>query len=174
MRTYSPFFQTLYDETTPVGSLGRGTHYSVFRATVFHDESRMPLQGGARFHDFAVIWDEDHDERVFQPIERLYRSGDLPSFIIFGERKGMFFGLVAPRFVAGRRAGAEAALRRSCQDVGGDAWSTQLGSEHDPGGVGIINAEEKKVVLYLSTINMLWALGPKDIVEQETPDAPEL
>jgi hypothetical protein len=35
----------------------------------FHDEDRMPLLGGAMLQDIAVIWDEDHDERVFQPIE---------------------------------------------------------------------------------------------------------
>ena len=86
----------------------------------------MPLLGGARFQDFAVIWDEDHDERVFQPIERLYRLGDLPSFIIFGERKGMFVRLVAPRFTEGRRAAGEEALRRACQDVGGDGYSAWL------------------------------------------------
>jgi hypothetical protein len=173
MRTYSPFFQTLYDETAPVGSLGSGTHYSVFRATVFHDEVRTPLLGGARFQDFAVIWDGDHDERVFQPIERLYRSGDLPSFIIFGERKGTFVGLVAPKFTEGRRAAGEEALRRACQDVGGDSWATQLGSKSNPGDGGIINANQKNVAMYLSTINMLWSLGLKDIVEPKTPDEPE-
>ncbi|MGF6727496.1 hypothetical protein P3T43_006888 [Paraburkholderia sp. GAS41] len=31
--SYCPFFQTLHDETRPVGNLGRGTHYSVLRAT---------------------------------------------------------------------------------------------------------------------------------------------
>ena len=34
---------------------------------MFHDEDRMPLLGGARFQDFAVIWDEDDDERVLTP-----------------------------------------------------------------------------------------------------------
>jgi hypothetical protein len=169
MRTYSPFFQTLHDEAVPVGSLGRGTHYSVFRATVFHDEHGASLPG-AKFLDFAVIWDEDHDERVLRPIERLYRSRDLPSFIMFGERKGMFFGLVAPRFTHGHIAAGENALQGACQDVYGDDWTSHLGSKHDSSG--IIDDDQKNVALYLGTINMLWKLGMKEIVELK-PSEPE-
>ena len=32
VQRYSHFFSTLYDETEPVGTLGRGTHYSVLRS----------------------------------------------------------------------------------------------------------------------------------------------
>jgi predicted nucleic acid-binding protein len=53
MQTYSPYFKTLYDQPEPIGRLGRGTHYSVLRC--------LGLSG---FHDFAIIWDEDHDKRV--------------------------------------------------------------------------------------------------------------
>ena len=63
MRTYSPFFQTVHNEVAPVGSLGRGTHYSILRATVFHDEFAKPLEK-AKFLDFAVIWDEDHENLI--------------------------------------------------------------------------------------------------------------
>jgi hypothetical protein len=141
----------------------------VFRATVFHDEHRTPLLG-AEFLDFSVIWDEDHDERVLQPIERLYRSGDLPSFIIFGERKGMFVGLVAPAFMQARLVAGQKALERACQDVGGDYWTPQLASRSEPSGLGIISDDPKSVALYLSTINMLWKLGLKEIAEPETPE----
>jgi hypothetical protein len=167
MRTYSPFFQTLHDEIAPVGSLGRGTHYSVFRATAFHDEFAKPLEA-AKFLDFAVIWDEDHDERVLLPIERLYRSGDLSSFIMFGERKGMFFCRVAPRFNGVRLPAAEKAVAAACENVGGDHWTGHI-SFVERGG-GIINDDERSVELYLNTIKMLWTLGLKDIVEPETPE----
>lgn len=168
MRTYSPFFHTLHDETAPVGSLGRGTHYSVFRATVFHDEFAEPLET-AKFLDFAVIWDEDHDERVLLPIERLYRSGGLSSFIMFGERKGMFFCHVSPRFNGVRLPTAEATVAAACVNVGGDHWSGHISFAARSGG-GIINADERSVELYLKTINMLWQLGPKDIVEEDPPE----
>lgn len=60
----SCFFHTLHDEPGRVGSLGRGTHYSVLRAVIWEPEPR--------FHDFAVIWDEDHDTRIIGVLEQLY------------------------------------------------------------------------------------------------------
>jgi hypothetical protein len=76
MRSYSDFFKTLHDETGPTGYLGRGTHYSVLRAIVFHDPSGRVLPQG-QFADFAVIWDEDHDTRVMKPIEEIYRRATI-------------------------------------------------------------------------------------------------
>ena len=169
MRTYSPFFQTVHDEIAPVGSLGRGTHYSVFRATVFHDEFAEPLET-AKFLDFAVIWDEDHDERVLLPIERLYRSGDLSSFIMFGERKAMFFCNVAGRFNGLRLPAAKAAVAVACKDVSGDHWTGHLSFDEFSRGRDIIADDERRVELYLNTINMLWQLGLKNIVEPETEE----
>jgi hypothetical protein len=168
MRTYSPFFQTLHDETSPIGSLGRGTHYSVLRATVFHDELGVPLSR-AKFFDFAVIWDEDHDGRVLLPIERLYRSGDLSSFIMFGERKGMLFCQVAGRFNGERLPEAKEALEAACTDIGGDYWSSHI-SFGQRGGGGIIDDSERDVELYLNTVKMLWKLGVKEIKEPKTPE----
>jgi hypothetical protein len=94
MQRYSDFFKTLHDETNPTGYLGRGTHYSVLRAVVFHDPSGKPLSAG-QFADFAVIWDEDHDARVMKPIEEIYRRGLLSSFVMFGERKGNFTAILS-------------------------------------------------------------------------------
>src|SRR4051812_20247485 len=74
MQKYSEFFQTLHDEQAPVGYLGRGTHYSILRAVVFSDSLAKPLFD-ARFLDFAVIWDEDHDARIIEPIQKLYFAG---------------------------------------------------------------------------------------------------
>ena len=94
MQTYSDFFKTLHDETHPTGYLGRGTHYSVLRAIVFHDPMGRPLPQG-QFADFAVIWDEDHDVRVMEPVEEIYRRGMLSSFVMFGERKGFFTAVLS-------------------------------------------------------------------------------
>jgi hypothetical protein len=95
MQTYSAYFKTLHNETNSTGYLGQGTHYSALRALVFHDPSGEPLAEG-KFANFAVIWDEDHDTRVMEPIEEIYRLGLLPSFIVFGERKGCFTAIVSP------------------------------------------------------------------------------
>jgi hypothetical protein len=94
MQRYSDFFKTLHDETNPTGYLGRGTHCSILRAVVFHDPAGKPLPEG-QFADFAVIWDEDHDVRVMEPIEEIYRRGLLSSFLMFGERKGSFTAILS-------------------------------------------------------------------------------
>jgi Bacterial RNA polymerase, alpha chain C terminal domain len=94
MQTYSDFFKTLHDEQKPTGYLGRGAHYSVLRAVVFHDPLGKPLPQG-QFADFAVIWDEDHDVRVMEPIEEIYWRGLLSSFIMFGEHKGCFTAILS-------------------------------------------------------------------------------
>ena len=43
VRQYSKLFSCLYDEAEPVGSLGRGTHYSIFRSVEWLDVTRRPL-----------------------------------------------------------------------------------------------------------------------------------
>ena len=96
MHSYCDFFKTIYDEAGPTGYLGRGTHYSVLRATVFHDVFGFPLSEG-HFVDFAVIWDADHDVRVIEPIEGIFRRGMLSSFTIFGEHKGVFTAIVSDK-----------------------------------------------------------------------------
>src|SRR5688572_1906398 len=71
---YSKLFACLYDEPAPVGNLGRGTHYSVMRSVEWLDVVRRPLPL-PEIHDFAVIWDEDHDSRVIEAVERIYMAG---------------------------------------------------------------------------------------------------
>ena len=85
--SYSSFFQTLYDETRPVGNFGRGTHYSVLRVPMWQDELLNPLPQGALL-DFAVLWDEDHDERVVPAIEEICFAGLMGPVRFIGERKG--------------------------------------------------------------------------------------
>src|SRR5262245_57485669 len=94
MQRYSDFFTTIHDETGPTGYLGRGTHYSILRAMVFHDPVGKPLPEG-QHTDFALIWDEDHDVRVIEPIEEIYRRRLLSGFLMFGECRGCFTGVLS-------------------------------------------------------------------------------
>jgi hypothetical protein len=64
---------------------------------------------------------------------------------------------------------AKAAVAAACANVDGDDWSSHISFGERAGG-GIINADERSVELYLNTINMLWTLGLKDIVEPEPPE----
>jgi len=164
MRTYSNFFQTLHDETGPVGSLGRGTHYSVLRAVVFHDPEGEVLDE-AHHLDFAIVWDEDHDERQLEPIFKLYCAGLLPSFTMFGERKGALTAIASPQLIKSPSycSFLTEELQKACDKMAnGDWWSTEIGWLNDPHG--IVNDEEADVSLYLRTLNMLWGLGLKKIV----------
>jgi len=154
------FFKTLHDEQGPTGYLGRGTHYSVLRAVVFHDAIGNPLPEGP-LADFAVIWDEDHDTRVFEPIENIYRRGLLSSFLIFGERKGSFTAILSDdvhrKSPTDRLAVLKNEVNEICQSLE-DPWPSEvlnLRSEGNP----IIQAESKKVHLYLENLKMLWQLG---------------
>jgi hypothetical protein len=172
---YSTLFFCLYDEPAPIGSLGRGTHYSVFRAAEWLDVIRSPLQL-PEVHDFAVIWDEDHDTRVMEAVERIYMAGLLSPIQFIGERKGSLTVLVAARFWG---AHPKAVYNAYCEKLGdvtsdlghGDSWAMNYGhfdrapspaaNPHQTETAGIIHDSEHRVVTYLRNIDSLWSLGTK-------------
>ena len=169
---YSHLFSTLYDENAPVGNLGRGTHYSVFRCAEWFDVIRMPLQE-AQVHDFAVIWDEDHDTRVIPVIERLYISGLLSPVQFIGERKGVLTLIVAARFYSHGTEDIINSYKSKVNNISAnlefDSWPSEVGSfdrvpmgEHQCVLEGIISAEEHRVLTYLKNIDSLWTLGTKE------------
>lgn len=175
---YSSLFSTIYDENTPVGNLGRGTHYSVFRCAEWFDVVRSPLQE-AQVHDFAVIWDEDHDTRVISVIEKLYIAGLLSPVQFIGERKGLLSLIVAARFYFHGKEDIINNYKKQVNDVstniGFDSWPSEVGSfDRVPMGEpqcnlgGIIAAEEHRVLTYLKNIDSLWTLGTKEY-RQITP-----
>lgn len=162
MRSYSPFFQTLHDEPGPVGSLGRGSHYSVLRCVVWHDAALKP-QKKAAYHDIAIVWDEDHDERVIKLLERLYISGFLASVVFLGERKGMASILVLDSTAESLGPSGMAMLNKVANDlaqaVENDPWTAETATLSSLGNIIYDNPD--KVAQYLQTINMLWNLGLK-------------
>lgn len=169
---YSSLFSTIYDENIPVGNLGRGTHYSVLRCTEWFDVIRSPLQE-AQIHDFAVIWDEDHDTRVISVIEKLYIAGLLSPVQFIGERKGLLTLIVASRFYYHGKEDIINSYKKQVNDVSTniefDSWPSDVGSfDRVPMGEhlcilgGIIAAEEHRVLTYLKNIDSLWMLGTKE------------
>jgi hypothetical protein len=56
--------------------------------------------------------------------------------------------------------------------VDGDNWSRRLVRQGAPGG--IVDDSDDRVLLYTNTINMLWRLGLKDIVEPESPEPDDI
>lgn len=170
MRQYSPYFKTLHDEVQPAGHLGMGTHYSVLRCVSWHGASLAPLDGGA-FHDFAIIWDQDHDTRIIPAIERLYFQGLLAPALFVGESKGLFTLLtgdsLAKDIARGSHEAYVAAVAAAAQPPGDDEWPTYVRSVSRPEGCIIEDAEER-VALYLKSLRDLWSLGVHPI--EPTPD----
>ncbi len=158
MESYSPFLQTLHDEQSPTGHLGNGTHASILRAVVFHDPTLVPLSSGATA-DFAIIWDQDHDTRVIQAVESIYRAGFLGSILMIGERQGTLNAVVSERVQdPALLTLLEDKLGAIAQKMEGDPWSSSVRKldslEHE-----IIKDQNEKVSLYLANLNMLWQLG---------------
>jgi addiction module HigA family antidote len=92
---YSDLFACLYDQNSPIGSFGRGAHYSVFRSVQWRDADGDPMDS-VRVHDFAVIWDEDHDRRIINVVTALQMSGLLWPVLFIGERKGAITLVIDP------------------------------------------------------------------------------
>jgi hypothetical protein len=129
---------------------------------IWQDQWLNPLPRGSLL-DFAVIWDEDHDERVIQVIEDLYFCGLLAPVRFVGERKGSLSVLIDERTVQAWDHAALKGYREAVNDVGQgleDPWPTTVdtvsGSKHS-----IIHASKEDVTLYLRNIHMLWFLGAK-------------
>ncbi|HWA76659.1 MAG TPA: hypothetical protein VG937_30205 [Polyangiaceae bacterium] len=149
MRTYSPFFATLHDEQAPVGNLGRGTHYSVLRAVIHGKDPH--------FHDFAVIWDEDHDARIIWIAEKMYMAGLLEAALFIGERKGNIYVVTATR----QPSAYERAVSDIAELVPSDSFCAYVEPMSDADG--IISEKSDVVRAYLRGIDALWRFGPKPL-----------
>ena len=169
-RTYSTLFACLYDQAQSVGFLGRGTHYSIMRATQWRDEFGNSIDH-PMIHDFAVIWDEDHDERVINLVERLHLAGLLWPVVFLGERKGGLSLLLHMHANMSHVVGDDyiGRVQTICNDVNGDVWNCDIGQFHrDPANLdnltrpgALINDHETMVVAFLQGIDVSWNLGIK-------------
>lgn len=146
---YSALFTTLYDEQAPLADLGRGTHYSVLRAVTW--------KGTAQFHDFAILWDEDHDTRVIWVAEQIYLKGMLEPVVYIAEAKAHL--CVTTRTKQPQRYAGEV-----------EAITSNLPTDYFASEVGVfpnswlIQGRSSRGDAYLAGIDALWTLGPKPIV----------
>ena len=159
MKKYSEFFNTLYDEDSSGSGLSSGTHYSILRALVF-----VPLM---KFHDFAVIWGEGHDQRIIWIIEQLYARLLLHNVLFIGERAGQVTVLTS-EIVS---VGFEAKLQEICGKIPAYCSSVSVGKLLSGCG-DIIDDSRDQVEWYLNGIVALWSLGTREAVlsPHENPD----
>jgi hypothetical protein len=164
--SYSPLFTTLYDETQPVGNIGRGTHYSILRAVQSLDIKLEP-QAQIFAQDFCVVWDEDHDDRVMDVIEELYIQNLLAPILFIGERKGGVTVILEKEFYDDETLHSyfESQLMKIVQSQN-DPWSWKIGYFDMESGVinadTLIHDSTPRVVTYLRHIVGLWVLGLKE------------
>lgn len=178
-----PFFKTLHQETKPVGSFAHGAHYSVMRAPIWQDKWLNPMPNGAML-DFAIIWDEDHDERVLTLIEELYFAGLMAPVRFIGERKGSLSVLIDAETERVWKPAALKHYRDAINRISNaqcDPWPAQVicvANHLDSHGLLdplIIHEDRRKVATYLRYIDLLWNVGIKPhqlqvVIEEDEPE----
>ncbi|MBL4832691.1 MAG: hypothetical protein JKY26_01855 [Pseudomonas sp.] len=164
--SYSPLFTILYDETQPVGKIGRGTHYSIFRAVQSLDLKLEP-QAQIFAQDFCVVWDEDHDDRIMDVLEELYIQNLLAPVLFIGERKSDLTVILDKKLYDDETLHSyfESQLKMIVQSQN-DPWAWKIGYfDMDTGAINaasLIHDSTPRVVIYLRHIVGLWTLGLKE------------
>lgn len=163
---YSPLFQTLYDELSPVGQLGRGTHYSVLCAAQW----RSPFESESLVYPLvqrvAVIWDEDHDARVIRALEAGYMNGLLAPVLFIGERKASLTVVVHDE------AEIDDFYRQrwdeSVERVIDDHWDVQVIPFSEVVQEQMIHDHRPEAVTaYVANVRNLWKLGMHTHISQK-------
>lgn len=171
---YSPHLHCIYDEPAPTGHIGRGTHYSVVQALSWRSE-KGDLRQQASVQNVAIIWDEDHDERIIPCVEALLMAGLLHAVSMIGERKGgvtiVFNTMSAARLSEDQKRVYRQEVAQVINDVvdakHGDSWSITFGEMTDTPslhatGRGIFHqaliqdGDLQKIETYVRNINYLW------------------
>jgi hypothetical protein len=153
LRQYSHCFSTLHDEAEPVGRFG-GTHYSILRAVLWD-------KAEPQWHDFAVIWDCDHDTRIIWVIEQLYVQRLLRDVFAIGERKGSVTILTTSTRPAAKLV---ALVDEGWQHPTGDYFNGHLEHVDDATGL-LINDVASRVQAYVKGIDALWCLGSRTLTD---------
>lgn len=159
---YSSLFSVPHDEKEPVGDIGRGSHYSVFSCVQWTDQFMQPHDSGhAEIQKFAVIWDEDHDERIIPILEAAYIQSLMAPVKFVGERKGHLTVIVDSvfwSFCSNKREYIRA-WEKLAESVPDDSWSCEVRQDAEKAESGIIHPGGDKIAVYLKNIENLWSLG---------------
>ena len=135
-----------------------------------------------RIHDFAVIWDDDHDSRIIPVIEEMLMAGLLPGTQFIGEHKGTLTIILAARTYWEIDLEAFKTKVASLTQAAGDFWDVRVGMlDHSPNSLRtghqcdfqeIIGLAEEATHAYLLTIDGMWKLGTKEWRGVSTPTVP--
>ena len=159
---YSSLFSVIHDEQHPIGNIGRGSHYSVLSCVQWNDRFMQPqVTGNAEIQKLAVIWDEDHDERIIPILETAYTQCLIAPVKFVGERKGHLSVIVDSDFwkYCNNKREFTQAWEKLAGSVGDDWWSCEVQPESEAIESSIIHPGGDKMIVYLKNIDNLWSLG---------------
>lgn len=166
-QTYSLIFSTIYDQPAPISNYCN-LHYSILRSSEWLDVERNPLTK-AEIHDFAVIWDADHDTRIIKMIEKLYVEGLLSPIQFIGEYKGDVTIILAAKYAFGQDINIvkeyKNAITKIAENVENDHWNCNFGSydrsgpEHQCDFSDFLGLKHRDSFIYLKNIDMIHQLG---------------
>ncbi|WP_152754278.1 hypothetical protein [Burkholderia cepacia] len=180
IRQYSTLFQCRYDE--PRANPNLPYHYSVFRAVSAHNVEQLPT-ALPHVHDFAVLWDDDHDTRIIHVLEEMLMIGMLPGVQFIGEHKGELTVILAARTywrIDTKKYAAR--LHKLTGLSAGDYWTVRIGMyDHSPGSLrsghqcdfqNILGMGEEEEHAHLFAIDSQWKLGTKRWIPADSPVEP--
>lgn len=169
-QAYSTLVHCIHDEPAPVGALGHGTHYSIFRTWERLDVELRPSKF-MQLHDFAVIWDVDHDVRVMRIIEALIAHDLFCPVQFIGEHRGTLTIIIAARAWGQMDMDIDEYYDRVKSVVvhamPDDPWLCEFGMfDRHVGSIQneyrqLIDASDDVVAAYLKTIDAQWKLGSR-------------
>ncbi|MBK5479414.1 hypothetical protein JFU04_25425 [Pseudomonas sp. TH21] len=157
---YSKFFHTEYDEQAPVGKIGRGSHYSVLSTLQLRDE-HLNFLDETKVQRIGVIWDEDHDTRIIEVLERALVTGILSPVQFIGERKGGVTIIVDKNNAQAKGADFLRKWEKICMSVDCDSWAFNVETIESDTGM-IIHTSNERIKTYLTNIDNLWSIGLSD------------
>lgn len=164
-QSYSTLFACIYDQTGSAAAVGGNPPYSVLRSTQARDRDgrgcrRMTL------HDFVVVWDDDHDERVIHVLERLHMAGILWPLVFASENRGNLTLLYQGNLDL--PPGYEDEVRSICNGDLGDSWNVRLVPFNRPSvfdfntDVNAVPGAGENAISYLCSIDRQWKLGLRE------------
>lgn len=171
---YSSIFKCLCDERNPL--IPSYFHYSVFRSYEYRNVCNEPVDKPL-IHDFAILWDDDHDERVIKAAENIYLSGLMSPIQFIGEHKGELTIIVAAKawFSFEEPEAYVQAVRNAAFRVGDDQWTVKAGMfdssdrnfnlRHQTDLSQILGIDPVVEHTHILSINDRWELGTKALDE---------
>lgn len=154
---YSKFFHTEYDEQSPIGKIGRGAHYSVLSTLQQRDE-HLNFMSESKIQRIGLIWDEDHDDRIIEVLERALVKGILSPVRFIGERKGGVTIIVDKNNAQARHPAFRKTWESICNSVDSDSWAFSIETIENDTGM-IIQTSNDQIKTYLTNIDNLWSIG---------------